>query len=141
MELTLPVILGTVAFGVGVGLLSALFGIGGGVAMVPFMVLLLERSQHLAEGTSLLVIIPTAIAGVIAHHKRGYVSFRLAGLLAIGGVVGAFFGAKLALSLDQDVLEKFFAGFLILMGVRIIREGMKMSGDRSSRGDTVGELE
>ena len=138
MELTLPVILGAAAFGVLVGLLSALFGIGGGIAMVPFMVLLLDRTQHLAEGTSLLVIIPTAIAGVIAHHKRGYVSFRLAGLLAIGGVVGAFFGAKLALSLDEQLLEKFFAGFLILMGVRIIREGMKMSGDGGTGDDAVG---
>ncbi|MEA2451642.1 MAG: uncharacterized protein QOG04_352 [Actinomycetota bacterium] len=126
MELTIPIIIGTVAFGVLVGLLSALFGIGGGIAMVPFMVLLLERSQHLAEGTSLLVIVPTAIAGVIAHHKRGFVSFRLAGTLAVGGVVGAFFGARLALSLDEDKLSKFFALFLIAMGIRIILEGRKM---------------
>lgn len=126
MELTLPIIAGTVAFGVVVGLLSALFGIGGGVAMVPFMVLLLERSQHLAEGTSLLVIVPTAIAGVIAHHKRGFVSFRLAGTLAIGGVVGAFLGARLALSLEEGVLTKFFAVFLVAMGIRIILEGRRM---------------
>lgn len=120
-------ILGTAAFGVVVGLLSALFGIGGGIAMVPFMVLLLERSQHLAEGTSLLVIVPTAIAGVIAHHKRGYVSFRLASTLAIGGVVGAFLGARFALSIDEGLLSKFFALFLIAMGIRIILEGRKMS--------------
>lgn len=126
MDLSLPVIIGTVGFGVVVGLLSALFGIGGGIAMVPFMVLLLERSQYLAEGTSLLVIVPTAIAGVIAHHKRGYVSFRLAGTLAVGGVVGAFVGARLALSIDENVLEKVFAIFLILMGLRIIREGRRM---------------
>lgn len=126
MDLTLPIIIGTAAFGVGVGLLSALFGIGGGIAMVPFMVLVLERSQHLAEGTSLLVIIPTAIAGVIAHHKRGYVSFNVAGTLAVGGVVGAFLGARLALTLDASALETYFAIFLVLMGVRIILEGVKM---------------
>lgn len=126
MDLTLPVIIGTVAFGVVVGLLSALFGIGGGVAMVPFMVLLLERSQHLAEGTSLLVIVPTAIAGVIAHHKRGFVSFRLASTLAVGGVFGAFLGARLALSLEEGVLTKFFVLFLVFMGVRIILEGQRM---------------
>lgn len=126
MELTLPIVLAIALFGIGVGLLSALFGIGGGIAMVPFMVLLLERSQHLAEGTSLLVIIPTAIAGVLAHHKRGYVSFRLAATLAIGGVVGAFLGARLALTLDASALEMYFAIFLVLMGVRIILEGVKM---------------
>jgi uncharacterized protein len=138
MDLTLPVILGTAAFGVLVGVLSAMFGIGGGIAMVPFMVLLLERTQHLAEGTSLLVIIPTAIAGVIAHHKRGYVSFRLAGLLAAGGVFGAYLGARLALEIDQATLSRVFAVFLAIMGVRIIREGMKMSGDRGSGDDAVG---
>ena len=126
MDLTLPVILGAALFGVTVGLLSALFGIGGGIVMVPFMVLLLERSQHLAEGTSLLVIIPTAIAGVIAHNKRGYVSFRLAGILGIGGAVGAFLGARLALSLEDSALETSFAIFLIFMGLRIIVEGTRM---------------
>ena len=126
MDLTLPVILGTALFGVGVGLLSALFGIGGGIVMVPFMVLLLERSPHLAEGTSLLVIIPTAIAGVIAHHKRGYVSFSLGAKLGAGGVFGAVLGAQLALSLAEDTLETYFAIFLVVMGIRIIVEGMKM---------------
>ena len=138
MELTMPVILGAAAFGVLVGLLSALFGIGGGLAMVPFMVLILERSQHLAEGTSLLVIIPTAIAGVIAHNKRGYVSFRLAGLLVIGGVFGAFLGARLALEIAEDSLSKVFAVFLVLMGARIIREGVRMSRDGGSGADSVG---
>lgn len=144
MDLTLPVIVGAACFGVAVGLLSALFGIGGGVVMVPFMVLLLERSQHLAEGTSLLVIIPTAIAGVIAHNKRGYVSFGLAATLGVGGVFGAFLGARLALALDAESLENYFAVFLAIMGVRIVLEGRKMmkaSGDRSSRPDSVGELE
>lgn len=126
MDLTFPVVLGTALFGVAVGLLSALFGIGGGTVMIPFMVLFLERSQHLAEGTSLLVIIPTAIAGVIAHHKRGYVSFRLAATLALGGVIGAFLGARLALTLEADALETYFALFLAVMGVRIIVEGVKM---------------
>lgn len=129
MDITLPLAAGIVLFGVLVGLLSALFGIGGGIAMVPFMVLLLERSQHLAEGTSLLVIIPTAIAGVIAHHKRGYVSFRHAGLLAIGGVLGAVVGARLALTIDDDLLQLLFAIFLVVMGIRVIVEGRKVGRD------------
>ncbi len=127
MDLSILAAIGVAGFGVLVGLLSALFGIGGGVAMVPFMVLLLERSPHLAEGTSLLVIIPTAIAGVIAHHKRGFVSFRHAGWLALGGVFGAFAGAKLALSIDQELLKNLFALFLVVMGLRTIYEGRKLT--------------
>ena len=141
MDLTIPVAIGIAVFGILVGLLSALFGIGGGVAMVPFMVLLLERSPHLAEGTSLLVIIPTAIAGVIAHHKRGFVSFRLAGWLAVGGVFGAFAGARLALSIEEGLLKTLFAVFLAVMGVRTILQGRKLQrdlGDRSPGLDTVG---
>ena len=125
MDLSLPVALVTIAFGVAVGLLSALFGIGGGVVMVPFMVLLLERSQHVAEGTSLLVIIPTAIAGVIAHRRRGYVEFGLAGWLGFGGALGAFAGATLALRIDSELLEKLFALFLAMMGVRLIFEARR----------------
>lgn len=114
--------MGVVAFGVLVGALSALFGIGGGVVMVPFMVLLLERSQHLAEGTSLLVIVPTAIAGVIAHAGRGFVDFRSAAWLAAGGVLGAFAGARFALASSTETLEAIFAGFLALMGARLLAQ-------------------
>ncbi len=125
--MTLPIAIAVAGFGILVGGLSALFGIGGGTAMVPFMVLVLGYSQHLAEGTSLLVIIPTAIAGVIAHHKRGYVSFTHAAWLAAGGVFGAFAGARLALSVDGEVLEVVFAIFLTVMGVRIILDGLRAS--------------
>lgn len=125
MELTLGLLVGAALFGVIVGVLSALFGIGGGIAMVPFLVLLLEQDQHLAEGTSLVVIVPTAIAGVIAHHKRGFVSFRHAAWLAAGGVFGAFLGARIALSLEEGVLEVAFAVFLVVMGVRLIRDGRR----------------
>jgi hypothetical protein len=125
VDLSLPVIVGIVAFGVSVGVLSALFGIGGGLVMVPFMVLLLDEGPHLAEGTSLLVIVPTALAGVAAHARRGYVDFGAAALLAIGGVLGAVAGARIALATPDDSLQKAFAIFLILMGARLIREGYR----------------
>lgn len=128
MDLTLPVAIGVAAFGIVVGVLSALFGIGGGIVMVPFMVLLLDSSQHLAEGTSLLVVVPTAIAGVIAHTKRGFVDFRAAAWLGAGGVIGAFLGARIALASAGPTLQIYFAVFLVLMGARLIRDGYK---DRS----------
>ena len=127
MDVTLPVALGIVAFGVAVGVLSALFGIGGGIVMVPFMVLLLDGSQHLAEGTSLLVIVPTAIAGVIAHSKRGFVDFRAAAWLAVGGVLGAFLGARVALASAGETLQIYFAVFLVAMGIRLIAAGARPS--------------
>jgi uncharacterized protein len=111
--------------GIVVGALSALLGVGGGVIMVPLIAFVFDESQHLAEGTSLLVIVPTAIVGVVAHVRRGYVSFRHAGCVALGGIVGAYVGATLALSLDADTLTKVFAVFLLAMGARTIYEGAR----------------
>jgi uncharacterized membrane protein YfcA len=123
--MTVAVAIGVVAAGVVVGALSALFGVGGGILMVPFITLALEESQHLAEGTSLLVIVPTAIAGVVAHNRRGFVSFRHAAFLALGGVGGAALGAWLALRLDADVLQKVFGAFVLVMGARLIVSGAR----------------
>lgn len=114
-----------VAAGLVTGVLSALFGVGGGLVMVPFMVLVLDRSQHVAEGTSLLVIVPTAIVGVVAHLRRGYVSFRHAALLAAGGIAGAWVGAEIALGFDPERLTRIFALFLLAMGVRTISQGVR----------------
>ena len=114
----------TIAAGVMVGVLSALLGVGGGLLMVPFMVLLLGETQHVAEGTSLAVIVPTAIVGVIALSRRGFVNFVGAGLLAVGGIFGAGLGARLALNLDGDVLKTVFGAVVIVMGARFVHQGL-----------------
>ncbi len=118
---------GTIALvvvaGLVVGILSALFGVGGGLLMVPFMVVVLDESQHVAEGTSLLVIVPTAVVGALAHLQRGYVSFKHAALVGLGGTAGALLGSSLALAMDAEALQNIFAVFLILMGARTIHQG------------------
>ena len=113
------------AAGFATGVLSALFGVGGGLVMVPLMVLVLGLGQHVAEGTSLLVIVPTAVAGVIVHSRRGYVSFKHAAMLAAGGIVGAYGGAELALRLQAGTLRRAFAVFLLLMGARVGWQGLR----------------
>ena len=114
----------TVVMGLGVGVTSALFGVGGGILMVPFMVLVLDLSQHVSEGTSLLVIVPTALVGAIAHNRRGYVDKTTAGWLAAGGIAGAALGALLGLELSGPTLQKLFAGLLAFAGVRMIYDGI-----------------
>jgi uncharacterized protein len=114
-----------VVAGVLVGLLSALFGIGGGLIMVPFLVLALGRSQHLAEGTSLVVVVPTAVAGAIAHWRNGFVSLRESALLAIGGVVGVYLGASIALETSGGTLRVLFGVFLAAMGARNVWQGAR----------------
>lgn len=114
--------------GVAVGGFSALFGVGGSVLMVPFMTLALGYGQHVSEGTALLVVVPTAVVGVIAHRRRGYVDFSGAALLAAGGVVGAFAGARLALEVPGEDLKLGFGIFLVAMGLRMVVHGLRRKG-------------
>jgi uncharacterized membrane protein YfcA len=116
----------TAVVGIGVGVVSALFGVGGGIVMVPFMVLVLGFSQHIAEGTSLLVIIPTAAAGVLAHRKKRPIEWRSALVIAAGGVVGAFLGAHVALATEGPLLQKLFACLVAIVGLRLIVDGLRV---------------
>lgn len=132
-------ILGIVTAGVVVGVMSALFGVGGGILMVPFLVLVLGEEQHLAEGTSLLVILPTAVAGVLAHRRRGYVSFHTGMLLALGGIGGAWVGAFLALRLSADTLQIAFGILMAMSGIRVIKRGIaNLRSERGARLDGEG---
>jgi uncharacterized protein len=112
-----------VAVGAAVGILSAALGVGGGLLMVPFMVLVLESSQHLAEGTSLAVMVVTTLAGVFLHARGELVDFRAAATIALPGVLGAILGARLALSLDAEILKTFFGLLVIAVGIDMMRRG------------------
>ncbi|MFN2488842.1 MAG: sulfite exporter TauE/SafE family protein [Actinomycetota bacterium] len=119
-----------VAAGVLVGVLSALFGVGGGLLMVPFMVLVLSEDQHVAEGTSLLVIVPTAVAGVLAHARNRFVSFRHAAPLALGGIGGVYVGATIALRTKPEQLQLIFGIFLAVMGLKNVVDAVRQLMDR-----------
>ena len=117
----------SVFMGVLVGVFSALFGVGGGILMVPFMVIVLGLGQHVAEGTSLLVIVPTALVGALVHAREGLVDVPAAAWLAVGGVVGAWLGAMWGLELSDDLLRNLFAALTAAVGVRMIVDGMRPS--------------
>jgi uncharacterized membrane protein YfcA len=109
-----------VVIGLAAGFLAGLLGVGGGVLMVPAMVLLLGFDQHVAQGTSLLVIIPAALTGSYTHYRNGRLVLRDAAFLAAGGVIGAVVGSVFALSMEDQLLRRLFAGFLLISGVRIL---------------------
>ena len=113
-------VVGYVLVGVVAGGLSAVMGVGGGVIMVPAMVLLFGFGQHIAQGTSLFIIIPTAIIGAVRHSRHGYTQWRLGLILGLGGVVGATAGAALALQMDGDLLQRLFGAFLLATGIRLL---------------------
>ncbi|HJQ50896.1 MAG TPA: sulfite exporter TauE/SafE family protein [Gaiellaceae bacterium] len=120
---TLYVVL--VAFGVVVGVTSGLLGVGGGTLVVPFLTLAVGLSQHAAEATSLLVILPTAIAGSLALRRRGVGDLGLALRFGVIGAVGSVLGALLALALSGSTLRVVFAVFVGLVGLRIAYDGLR----------------
>lgn len=108
------------AFGYLVGVLSALLGVGGGIFMVPALVLVAGFDQQAAQATSLLVILPTAVVATRRLSRAGIGAARLSAKIGILGAVGGGAGAWLALSLPGDVLRYTFSALLVVVGVRLL---------------------
>jgi len=107
--------------GLAAGFMGGLVGIGGGVIIVPALVMLLGMSQHEAQGTSLMMILfPVGILGVLNYYKQGYVDFKYAGLLAAGFFVGSYIGSKFSLSLPQLTVKRIFAVVMMLLAIKIL---------------------
>lgn len=109
-----------VSFGFITGIFSGLLGIGGGVLLIPLMVTYLGVSQHTAHGTSLAVIIPTAVTASIVYSFNGNMDFVPALNLAVGSIAGASLGAKLMKKIPEKQLKQLFATFLIVIGIRMM---------------------
>ncbi|MSU58277.1 MAG: sulfite exporter TauE/SafE family protein [Pedosphaera sp.] len=105
------------------GVTSGLFGVGGGIVMVPAMMFLLSppiRDIKQAIGTSLVVIIPTALMGSFKHFQQGNVEWRTALSLAPLAIAGSYLGAWLTTHIPADNLKRAFGGFIILVGLRLL---------------------
>lgn len=102
------------------GLLSGAFGVGGGILMVPLLINLAGMDQRRASATSLVAIIPAAIAGSLAYFVQGQVDVPAAAFLAIGGVVGAYFGTRLLQRLPLGLLRWLFVALLVVVGIRML---------------------
>ncbi|MDR2007087.1 MAG: sulfite exporter TauE/SafE family protein [Acidaminococcales bacterium] len=106
--------------GLVMGLLSGVLGIGGGVVLIPMLTFILGTPQHLAQGISLFVIIPTAISGLIALRKSNLVDFRAVRWIAAGSVAGALLSANFAHFISPLALKKIFGLFIMYAGARMI---------------------
>lgn len=119
-------VLTTLLIGLGAGVLSGLVGVGGGIVMVPAMVFFLNYTQHQAQGSSLAVLtLPVVIIASLYYYQQCQkmgtpIDLKVVGLLAIGFFVGAFFGSKVALSLDQALLKKIFAVILFYTAFKML---------------------
>lgn len=107
--------------GVLAGAVSGLVGIGGGIVVVPALVLLFGFSQHQAQGTTLAMMVPPiGLLAAWTYYKAGNADLKVAGFLCIGFFVGGLIGAKVAAGLPTGILKKVFGAFLLIVSLRMI---------------------
>ncbi|MCR4416231.1 MAG: sulfite exporter TauE/SafE family protein [Ignavibacteria bacterium] len=112
-----------VLIGLITGGLSGLLGIGGGIIVIPALVLLLNFSQKLAQGTSLAMLLPPiGLLAAYNYYKAGYVDVKSAVILIITFIIGSYISSYWAVNLPENIIKKIFAVFLIIYAVKILLE-------------------
>jgi uncharacterized membrane protein YfcA len=116
--ITLLLLLG---IGLFTGFLAGMLGIGGGLVLIPGLVMIMGLTQQSAQGTSLAMMLPPI--GIIAaynYFKAGYVDIKFALILAGAFIIGSYFGSKIAVRLPEEVLKKIFGIFLFLVAIKML---------------------
>jgi uncharacterized membrane protein YfcA len=117
-------VIGAIAIGLAGGVIAGLLGVGGGVLFVPGLVFFLGLDQHHAEATSLLAIVPVAIAGTLRHDGYGNVGREDAMVLGLLSLAGAAAGVALANQLTGTVLRDAFAALMVIVAAQLIRRAL-----------------
>lgn len=110
--------IGLLALGLAAGVLSGLFGIGGGIVMVPALIAIFGFDILDANAISLAaMLLPVSILGVIAYYRAGYVDFKKSFFISLGLIAGSFFGAKIAMNISEGLLAKLYAALLLYVAI------------------------
>lgn len=120
----MTILLNTISWlsvGLVAGGLSGMFGIGGGLIIVPLLIVFFKMSQLQAQGTSLMVLLPpVGLLAAMQYYKNGHVQVQAAIWIAVGLFLGAFFGAKFATSANPLLIKKMYGVFLMLVGLMMV---------------------
>ncbi len=107
--------------GVAGGLMSGLFGVGGGILIIPIFILGFGFTQHMAQGTMLATfVLPTFLFAAWKYYQAGNINIPVAIVVSIGMMAGAFIGATYAQALSGPLLQKLFGGLMVILGLRLI---------------------
>jgi uncharacterized membrane protein YfcA len=121
VEVALAQLLVVGGIGLLAGVLSGLFGIGGGIVIVPLLVLVVGLTTTQAAGTSLAaLLLPVGALGALEYWRGGFVDLGFAAILAVGLLLGAYLGARLGISLPVEVVQRGFGVLLVVVGIRFI---------------------
>lgn len=114
----MPVML-TAFIGFLAGLMGGLLGVGGGLVLVPLFHYILKMDMHMAIGTSLAVIVPTALVASIPNTLSNQINWKMFVFATVFSIVGSFLGAKASINMDVTLIKKIFAIFLLIVAIRM----------------------
>ncbi|MDZ4725902.1 MAG: TSUP family transporter [Leptospira sp.] len=107
--------------GMGAGVLGGLVGIGGGILLVPALVYLFDFSQKMAQGTTLLAMVPPiGIVAAYIYYSRGETNIMAAMLISFGFILGSAFGAFFAAKIETELLTRLFGIFTVIVGIKMV---------------------
>ena len=110
-----------ILIGMSAGLLSGIVGVGGGIIIIPLLMLLIGMDQHQAQGTSLAVMLPPiGILAAINYNKAGFIDWKYAMIIAIAFILGGYFGSRWAVAVDARMLKKIFGVIMLIGGLKLI---------------------
>lgn len=110
-----------ISIGILAGMLSGFIGVGGGIVIVPALIYFVGMSQHMAQGTSLaLMIPPIGILAVYNYYKAGEINFSYAGVIAVAFVVGGFIGSRISLKLPPNTVKFIFGLVMLYISIKLI---------------------
>ena len=109
-----------IAIGIGIGILSGIFGAGGGMMVLISLIVFLHYPMHMAVGTSTLIMAITAFSSDIGYFIHGHISFLYGILLSIGAIIGGILGSKYANKINDNLLSKFLDYFFIIIGIMML---------------------
>ncbi|NMA86650.1 MAG: sulfite exporter TauE/SafE family protein [Tissierellia bacterium] len=109
-----------IAIGFITGIINGLFGSGGGTIIVPALVFLVKMEDYKAHATAISIILPLSVISTIIYLKSNIVKFNIGYIIAIGGIIGSFIGAKLLKKIPNLILRKTFGIIIIITAIRMI---------------------
>ncbi len=114
--MSIPTILLLIIIGFLAGMLSGLVGVGGGILIIPLLIIFLGLTQHQAQGTALFAMLPPiGILAAINYYQEGFVRWEYAFIIAFTFVIGGYFGSKISISLSDQTVRRLF-GIVMLIG-------------------------
>ena len=119
MDITTCIIL--IVIGLLAGILSGLVGVGGGILMIPLLIMFLGLTQHQAQGTALFAMLPPiGILAAMNYYKEGFVKWEYAAVMALTFVVGGYFGSKLSITLPDQTVRRMFGVIMLIGAIKLI---------------------